>query len=62
MKNGFRPTCKRRVTRRNAAGETPQEERRRKRAFDEWLRKQSLPSSRYFAMADYGSMSRPLTW
>lgn len=59
-------TCRRideeRVAKRNVAGETPQEERNRKRVFDQWLKKQPMPSSRCFAMANYGSIGRPLTW
>jgi len=62
MKKPFRQIDEGRVAKRNAAGETPQEERRRKQAFDQWLKKQSMPSSRCFAMANYGSMGRSLTW
>ncbi|WP_417247533.1 hypothetical protein [Celeribacter sp.] len=56
MKKPFRQIDKGR----NAAGETPQEERRRKQAFDQWLKKQPMPSSQCFAMVNYGSMERPL--
>ena len=62
MKKGRSQKYEGRVTKRNTAGETPHEARRRKKAFDDWLKKQPVPSSRYFAMADYGSMKRPLTW
>ena len=62
MKKPLRQVDEKRVPQRNAAGETPQEERRRKEAFDQWLKKQPMPSSRYFAMANYGSLWRPLTW
>lgn len=50
------------TARRNAAGETLQEERQRQEAFDLWLATQPIRSSRYLAMADYGSLRRPLTW
>lgn len=46
----------------NAAGETREQERRRQEAFDRWLAEQSITVSRHFAMADYGSMRRPLSW
>lgn len=62
MKKVRQKDCKGQAARKNAAGETLQEERQRQEAFDRWLSTQPVRSSRYLAMADYGSLRRPLTW